>query len=60
MIFIQNRLTNMHVPGQWLFRIGLIDLDIPIEEPDTNNDGNYSQHVVCHFLHVPVSFKLVS
>lgn len=29
----------MNVAGQWLFRIGLIDLDVNIEEPDRNNDG---------------------
>lgn len=29
----------MNVPGQWIFRIGLIDLDVTIEEPDLNNDG---------------------
>lgn len=33
----------MNVPGQWIFRIGLIDLDVNIEEPDLNNDGTYIQ-----------------
>lgn len=34
----------MNVAGQWLFRIGLIDLDVNIEEPDRNNDGTTSSN----------------
>lgn len=33
------RWSNMNVPGQWIFRIGQLDEEHEIEEPDLNNSG---------------------
>lgn len=33
------RLSNMDVPGQWIFKVGPLDVDENVLEPDINNKG---------------------
>lgn len=38
---LKNRLSNMDIPGQWIFRVGPLDSEDNVEEPDINNRGSY-------------------
>lgn len=37
----------MNVPGQWIFRVGQIDGEAEIEEPDMNNSGKFDYIFKC-------------